>query len=196
MNDYPLIALVIGLLMPVANVAANPTTHGSEASNAAAMPAASLNSTEIHGASHSVRWQRLLHYDFNHDRTSAESQVDDGDFFLAADGRTQPEHELVATLNAFYHPLSDPDQHPVCRYPSRWNYLSTQFDLPPPPITPTQCPEFSQWLAAMNPNSASLVLASSYLNSPSSMFGHTFLRIDPANVERDSKWLSLALELP
>ncbi|MGC1508643.1 Lnb N-terminal periplasmic domain-containing protein [Ketobacter sp.] len=148
---------------------------------------------KLQAVSRSTVWQRLMHYSISEHGHSAKSQVDDADFFLAEDGRTNPQHELSATLEAFYFAVSDPDQHAICRYPSRWKFLSAQFDLAEPPLTPADCPEFSQWLAAMDPHSVSLVLASSYLNSPSSMFGHTFLRVDPANVEQGSKWLSYAV---
>ena len=53
--------------------------------------------------------------------------------------------------------------------------------------------ELQEWLATINASKATLVFASSYLNSPSSMYGHTFLRFDPANFENDSPLLSFVV---
>lgn len=139
-------------------------------------------------------WHSLLHdYPSRAGRQGWSSQVDDPDFFLATDGEENPVAELRATLTALYQPVSDPNAHPVCRFPARWRWLSQQLSLPAPPLTPAQCPEFNQWLGIMRPHSVTLVFASAYLNSPSSMFGHTFLRIDPEHVESGSTWLSYAV---
>ena len=41
--------------------------------------------------------------------------------------------------------------------------------------------------------SVTLVFPAAYMNSPSSMYGHTFLRFDPRQSESGSLWLSWAL---
>lgn len=143
--------------------------------------------------SQSSRWHRLIHYESGWNQSSLVSQVDDGDFFLAATGKTDPMAELEATLSAFYLPVKDANQHAICRYPARWDYLRTSLALPAGPLTTQQCPELKKWLDILNPHSVSLIFASSYLNSPSSMFGHTFLRVDPEDVEEGSSWLSYAV---
>ena len=146
----------------------------------------------------SPQWHRLLHYEPGFSGHRVESQVDDARFFLAADGKHNPVAELKATLAAFYAALTEPgeeqlNQHAMCRFPARWQFLHEQLNLPPAPLTQQQCPEFNQWMNTLKPHSISLIFASSYLNSPSSMFGHTFLRVDPANVEAGSTWLSYAI---
>ncbi|HBO94994.1 MAG: hypothetical protein CMK83_26795 [Pseudomonadales bacterium] len=146
----------------------------------------------------SPQWHRLLHYEPGFSGHRVESQVDDARFFLAADGKHNPVAELKATLAAFYAALTEPgeeqlNQHAMCRFPARWQFLHEQLKLPLPPLTQQQCPEFNQWMNTLKPHSISLIFASSYLNSPSSMFGHTFLRVDPANVETGSTWLSYAI---
>ena len=47
------------------------------------------------------------------------------------------------------------------------------------------CKEFKQWFKDVAPHSAVMIFPAAYLNSPSSMFGHTLLRIDQADVQRD-----------
>ncbi|MFA7822111.1 Lnb N-terminal periplasmic domain-containing protein [Aeromonas dhakensis] len=62
-------------------------------------------------------------------------------------------------------------------------------DLPRP-----DCAEYRRWLADINPHSTVLVFPAAYLNSPSSMFGHTLLRIDQADVDsHNTALLSYAL---
>ncbi len=62
-------------------------------------------------------------------------------------------------------------------------------DLPQP-----QCGEYDNWYRDINPHSAVLVFPAAYLNSPSSMFGHTLLRIDQADVtSNNTALLSYAL---
>ena len=42
------------------------------------------------------------------------------------------------------------------------------------------CPRFEAWMAAIDPARVTLIFPAAYLNNPSSMFGHTLIRIDPA----------------
>ncbi|CBL47220.1 conserved hypothetical protein [gamma proteobacterium HdN1] len=149
------------------------------------------------------KWHALLHYYPSGITGRWESQADSAAFFLAPNGKRDPEAELRATVDAFYQtpngnaPIANApngnDTHPICRFPARWRWLTKKLSLPPTPITPTECPEFQEWLGILKPNSVTLVFASSYLNSPSSMFGHTFLRLDPKDIQQGSAWLSYAV---
>ncbi|WP_374440706.1 Lnb N-terminal periplasmic domain-containing protein [Pseudomonas panipatensis] len=120
------------------------------------------------------------------------SYVDDPKFFLAADGGENPEAELKATLKALYAPASLGDKQAQCVFPARTRWLKQQLrlsDLPQP-----QCKEFATWYSDINPHSTVLVFPAAYLNSPSSMFGHTLLRIDQADVDsNNTALLSYAL---
>jgi hypothetical protein len=111
------------------------------------------------------------------------SYVSDRKFFLAPDGNEHPDRELAATVQALYAPASAGEQHAQCVYPARTRWLKAQLelnDLPAP-----GCAEFKQWFKDVSPHSAVMIFPAAYLNSPSSMFGHTLLRIDQADVQRD-----------
>ncbi|WP_028624284.1 Lnb N-terminal periplasmic domain-containing protein [Pseudomonas sp. Ant30-3] len=111
------------------------------------------------------------------------SYVSDRKFFLAADGNEHPDRELAATVQALYAPASKGEQHAQCVYPARTRWLKAQLsltDLPKP-----DCAEFTQWFKDVAPHSAVMIFPAAYLNSPSSMFGHTLLRIDQADVQTD-----------
>ena len=111
------------------------------------------------------------------------SYVSDKKFFLAADGNEHPEHELAATVKALYAPASAGEQHAQCVYPARTRWLKAQLNLTDLPTL--DCAEFKQWFKDVSPHSAVMIFPAAYLNSPSSMFGHTLLRIDQADVQSD-----------
>lgn len=115
------------------------------------------------------------------------SYVDDPRFFLAEDGAHHPDQELAATVAALYAPASLGDKHPQCVFPARTRWLREQLalnDLPRP-----DCQEFNTWYTSIDPHSTALIFPAAYLNSPSSMFGHTLLRIDQSNTRRDDTTL-------
>ena len=111
------------------------------------------------------------------------SYVSDKKFFLAAAGNEHPDRELAATVQALYAPASAGEKHAQCVYPARTRWLKAQLNLTDLPTLP--CTEFKQWFKDVSPHSAVMIFPAAYLNSPSSMFGHTLLRIDQANVQSD-----------
>lgn len=111
------------------------------------------------------------------------SYVSDKKFFLAADGNEHPDHELAATVQALYAPTSGGEHHAQCVYPARTRWLKAQLNLTDLPEL--DCAEFKQWFKDVSPHSAVMIFPAAYLNSPSSMFGHTLLRIDQADVQSD-----------
>ncbi|WHS59547.1 DUF4105 domain-containing protein [Pseudomonas sp. G2-4] len=111
------------------------------------------------------------------------SYVSDRKFFLAPDGNEHPDRELTATLQALYGPASAGQQHAQCVFPARTRWLKAQLKLTDLPAI--DCSEFTQWFKDVSPHSAVMIFPAAYLNSPSSMFGHTLLRIDQADVQSD-----------
>ncbi|CAH0323554.1 Lnb N-terminal periplasmic domain-containing protein [Pseudomonas brassicacearum] len=111
------------------------------------------------------------------------SYISDKKFFLAPDGNEHPERELTATLEALYGPASAGQQHAQCVYPARTRWLKAQLNLTDLPAV--DCSDFTQWFKDVSPHSAVMIFPAAYLNSPSSMFGHTLLRIDQADVQSD-----------
>lgn len=136
-------------------------------------------------------WLSLGHYEAGK-LGGWRSYVDDPKFFLAADGAHHPDAELRATLKAIYAPVSDPQTHAQCVYPARTRWLRDQLQLTGLP-TP-DCTEYKAWFKDVAPDSTVLIFPAAYLNSPSSMFGHTLLRIDPASAKaNDTTLLSYAI---
>lgn len=128
-------------------------------------------------------WRALLHYPRS---AGGESYVDDRQFFLASQGHRSPVAELRANIARL---AAEPELR--CRFPARLHWLQEQGLIAA--AAGGACEAYRQWRAKLNVESVALVLASSYLNSPSSMYGHTFLRLDPAGERGQSDFLSYAL---
>ncbi len=116
------------------------------------------------------------------------SQIDDKRFFLASDGKTNAKNELNATIEALFNETTFDDNSTACRFPARKAWLQEQLNITK--FADVNCTEYDKVLKRLNPKSATLVFPSAHINSPASMFGHTFLRINSAY---DSKLLSYAV---
>ena len=128
-------------------------------------------------------WHLLLRYE------GGVSQADSDRFFFAKSGKNNPEEELQANLRAFFGPWGNKkykrNQHPQCRFPARYTWLKQQFKIEQDP-TQAECPGLSFWFQMFNYQSVSLVFASYYLNSPSSLFGHPLLKVKTSNYNNAS----------
>ena len=132
-------------------------------------------------------WQLLLHY-----RPTLlggwKSEAAGAAFFLSGPrGRRDPEAELEASLRALLSPALAPgstgDAHPQCRLPARWDWLKHALAIDPARVSDQRCPAFETWRTGISAQSVTLVYATAYLNSPASMYGHTFLRLSRATGE-------------
>lgn len=128
-------------------------------------------------------WLSLGHYESGKFK-GWRSYVSDKKFFLAPDGAHHPDQELKATVEALYAPASLGEKHAQCVYPARTRWLKDQLHLTDLPTL--DCKEFKQWFKDVAPHSAVMIFPAAYLNSPSSMFGHTLLRIDQADVQSNN----------
>lgn len=68
------------------------------------------------------------------------------------------------------------DYHALCRFPARFAFLKQFLDFRDLPEL--ECAEFKLTRDYMSPSIARIVFPSAYINSPASMFGHTFLLLD------------------
>jgi Domain of unknown function (DUF4105) len=130
------------------------------------------------------------------------SLIDSPGFFSAERGKADPQAELEATLAAFFAPparrQSAPDaqqqpQHPQCAFVARYRWLKAALDFDPARLPEQPCPQFAEWLAEIAPERVTLVFPAAYLNNPSSMFGHTLLRLDRADQDERTRLLAYAV---
>ena len=116
------------------------------------------------------------------------SEIDDARFFLSELGKHDASSELEATLDAFFSNEKKDDNSSICRFPARYHWLQEQLGAKDFPKA--DCQDYKKILKRVDPKSVTMVFPSAHINSPASMFGHTFLRI---NSSYNSRLLSYAI---
>jgi Domain of unknown function (DUF4105) len=124
-------------------------------------------------------WHTLLHY--RKGWFGSRSLVDDPDFFLAPDGKYDPQAELTATLRAFFQAEEPGRKHAVCRFAARFTWLREQLAIDPGRLPVPECRQFEELYRQLKPVSVSLIFPAAHMNGPASMYGHTLLVIDNAS---------------
>lgn len=127
-----------------------------------------------------AQWLGFLHVERQGLVRRMRSNVQSPHFFAAEKGAIDPWSELQATLASFFSsaPVAGRDEPGQCRWVARYHWLKTRlaFDSQRLPLLP--CESFTAWQAGLDIQALHIVFASAYLNNPSSMFGHTLLRLD------------------
>jgi len=116
------------------------------------------------------------------------SEIDDERFFLSPNGKADAKDELDATIDALFNESRFDDNSTACRFPARKAWLKEKLSITEFPEV--KCEKYDAIIKRLKPKSVTLVFPSAHINSPASMFGHTFLRINSAY---DSKLLSYAV---
>ncbi|HEX3644325.1 MAG TPA: DUF4105 domain-containing protein, partial [Vicinamibacterales bacterium] len=175
---------MVAALVAVTLIAA-PARAGEPVAQSPAL-AALLHDARERKLAESREWQVMLHY-----RPTAfggwKSQADGLGFFFAGKvGKTDREAELAATIAALLRPsVRDPTNpetmHPQCLFPARYAWIKEQ--LGAAAFTDQTCPLLDTWRTGISAEAATLIYATAYLNSPASMYGHTFLRLQRATGE-------------
>lgn len=158
------------------------------AANAGTAPL-NFSAKQLQSLADSPYWHLLLRYEPARTASGVRSEARSPHFFLAQTGRIDPVDELVALTEAVTNPVVD-NNHAACRFPARTRWLYQQAALEQPSFA---CPAHDEWRALIQPQQATLVFASDYLNNPSSMFGHTFLRLDAPGQTEDTRLLAYAV---
>ncbi len=121
----------------------------------------------LHELSQERYWHILLHM------KNGRSEIDDPSFFLTPLENFSPERELRATVAQ----IGEGNRTLACRYPARILWLKQKL----PALfreDDFRCEALEKRLEKANIGGVTLVFPTAYLNSPASMFGHTFLRLD------------------
>jgi len=118
-------------------------------------------------------WLKLLHY---HNGTS---RADGEKFFVSPKGKTDPAAEFQADIDIFkdhYARAGWFNYHPQCVFRERYEFIKAAGFLNG--VAEEPCTEFKEWKQGLNADSITLVFSSSYPNNPSSLFGHTLIRLN------------------
>ncbi|PFG45773.1 uncharacterized protein DUF4105 [Vibrio sp. ES.051] len=146
------------------------------------------NSLDFQQLAQTSYWLKLGHY-LPATLSHYKSTVDSPDFFLSDEGKTNPKAELVASFNAFYHADEATQAEMRCHYPARFTWLEKQQGR----SAVLNCPKMEDWKAVLNPAGMTLVFPTAFMNNPSSMFGHTLLRVDAKDQTRHKELVAFAV---
>ncbi len=121
-------------------------------------------------------WLALVHYQPTGD--GWESSIDAPEFFLSPLGKTDPQAEMRATIQALQ--LGEPrlgveKLDPLCAFPARARWLQNHLGLT---WRQVNCEGYHYWRQQIPIESLSIVFASAYPGNPSSILGHTFLKVN------------------
>lgn len=141
------------------------------------------------------QWRALLHYESDWGGRGLHSTVASDDFFLSPSGRHDPVAELNATLAALVsgRRIERRDKSTACVFIARRRFLARRLGVDAQALGGDDCAEYRQWRAALSPDRISLIYPTAFPNSPSSMFGHTLLRVDSSRAARGTELLSYAV---
>ena len=184
LNTFPAFLLFLVFLMPGAANSSGKTTQTSIIEKAISLGLAENN-----------QWLYLNHYRIKPITGIQESYIDDPNFFISPEGKYSAKKELIASLQVFFNPESrnKKNEYYRCRYQARYDWLNNKLSLNIPFDIDNNCPQFQLWYEAINPGSITLIYPTSYINSPSSMFGHTLLRVDPPANQQHADLVSWAI---
>lgn len=136
------------------------------------------------------QWLALLHFNKGGIiRSKNRSYIDDSTFFISKNGKRDAKLELVASIQSLFKENSETK----CRYVARYTWLAKQLNEEQKTDGLQHCKEYQQLINAINAEQIVLVFASAYLNNPSSIFGHTLLRIDPGPNQDNASILNWAV---
>ena len=112
-------------------------------------------------------WSKLLHY------RNGESEIDSDNFFISKDGKSDLKKELFETINS----LKNGQNNVLCRFPLRVEWLKKNISNLEKEIVFYSCLKLDEYLNAVDAKYITMVFPTAHINSPASMYGHTFLRV-------------------
>jgi len=121
-------------------------------------------------------WRRLLYYERNW-LGNYRSVCINSAFFLSPKGRKDPAAELYAVVDGLFYSGELENDSPECLFPERYNWLRRTLSVDERLLPPKTCRKFLEWKGRLAPESVSMLFAAGYLNNPSTLYGHTFLRL-------------------
>ena len=180
-HSHRLIALLSILLFPI---------NGYAAVNQQSIQERSIQQAVSKKLWQQIEWINLLHY--NKEFSHYISQVDDSRFFYAKDGSENPQAELVETIKHLFTKTNNHNLQTQCQFVARTEWLTQQLNIDKTNLPAVHCDEYLEWRELVQADSVTMIFPAYHLNSPSSMFGHTLLRLDNS-ADTKTNWLSYAV---
>ncbi len=147
-----------------------------------------ISQAKTKNLANSKYWYILIHYKKTF--SGIESLIDDKKFFIAADGKYNPESELEETIKIFFQFDPFGENHPGKKFIARYLWLKKELNIDENLLPCKFDEEFNKTIDLIKPESVSIIFPSAYINSPASMYGHTFLLV---NLKNKTKLLSASI---
>lgn len=165
-------------------------SHASEVYLAELIHTAQQKNLALHN-----EWLSLVHYNENTVFSGYTSSVISKSFFNVPTGYQDPQAELNATLKGFFSDVSETDktQHPQCQFIARYHWLNRHLNFDTNRLPKQKCNRYEKWYKIINPDQLTMVFPAGTDNSPSSMFGHTLVRIDKKQQDERTRLFSYAI---
>ena len=125
------------------------------------------NYIEEHKLYENSYWAKLLHY------RNGISEIDSTNFFISNNGKEDLKEELFETINS----LETGTNNVLCRFPLRVEWLKENIPTLEEKIVPYSCEELDKFLELTDAKYVTMVFPTAHINSPASMYGHTFLKV-------------------
>ena len=116
-------------------------------------------------------WSKLLHY------RDGISEIDSNNFFISKDGKADLKKELFETIEA----LESGENDVLCRFPLRTQWLKQNIPMLENKIKNYTCKDLDKYLSLLDAKHVTMIFPTAHINSPASMYGHTFLRVSSDN---------------
>ncbi len=131
-------------------------------------------------------WLSLLHYRKNSFTNSWYSDIDGKNFFNSTNGHRKPREELLITIMAMHSTyINDINNHAQCLFPARLSWLINNLPSFIDELPQIKCNKFIEWRHFLNSESLSLVYVSPSIDASGSIFGNTFLKINPPKLRKN-----------
>jgi len=131
-------------------------------------------------------WLSLIHYRQNTFTNNYYSEIDGKEFFFAEAGRRHPSDELFATIEAMHRDVvRESNLHPQCQFPARLTFLKNNISGFGPNLPAVKCRQYLEWRHFLNAESLSLVFTSPNVGNSGSIFGNSFLKINPPKLHKN-----------
>ncbi|MEZ4693613.1 MAG: DUF4105 domain-containing protein [Aliarcobacter sp.] len=116
-------------------------------------------------------WAKLLHF------RDGISEIDSDNFFISKDGKKDLKKELFETIQS----LQNGQNNVLCRFPLRVEWLKQNIPSLEKTIVNYSCEELDKYISILDAKYVTMVFPTAHINSPASMYGHTFLRLSSNN---------------
>ncbi|MEK6628517.1 MAG: DUF4105 domain-containing protein [Bdellovibrionota bacterium] len=126
-------------------------------------------------------WLKILKYEKKWGGLAKpQSAINNEEYFLSKEGRTNSEAELSASIEGFQANIDERtiDKHPICRFPARYKWIKKKLNWAGREDVFKKCSNYNKWSRQGEIKSISLFFATGYFGNPASYFGHALVRFN------------------